>query len=213
MVPIFSIIVLPYATVMGCRFILQTMVHERHSKKKDTMKIMSLTDFSYGLSIFIFQIGFCVLGGIVLSFFIFNQKYLFPAEEEHVMGKSLLFIFVMIQFNIGQQAISMALSTLFNDPQVSSYIGSFLLALPIVLYLQLIVNQSELIYLFFWLPHFPAATLFCKLTTSPDNMFLLTDPHYISSLFSWVCLVSLPVFWFCVYLYLDKVVPGEYGVA
>ena len=110
---IISIVFLPYFTVISSKFILQTMVDERYSKMKETMKIMSLTDFAYGTSTFIYQVFMCLLHGLVFSLFFFHAEYIFPTDEKHVTGKTTLFLVVLVLFSIGQSAVAMALSTIF----------------------------------------------------------------------------------------------------
>jgi len=72
--------------------------------------------------------------------------------------------------------------------------------------------ESNLVYMFFWLPVFPAVTIFSNLMTlSKSSIFL--NMHYLSTAACWGTLVVLPFFWFFVYIYLEQVVPNEFGIA
>jgi len=123
----------------------------------------------------------------------------------------------------------MAISTFFGDSKISQYTGSMMLALPILVFLWLSGKGSNALYLFYWLPLFPASTITGKLVSMDEDLYqtygkemeFRTDDNYLvvlemmdySSIFAWLMLITLPVFWFYVYLYLEQVVPNEFGIA
>jgi hypothetical protein len=117
---------------------------------------------------------------------------------------------------------TMTLSTFFTDSKVANYVGGLIMIIPIIIFLQFLIlnsNAKYCIYLFYLIPIFPSCGIFVKLTSIseealgwdlPDNVLLDTD--FISAPVSWLCLVICIPFWFGVYLYLDNVMPNTYGV-
>jgi len=84
---------------------------------------------------------------------------------------------------------------------------------PMILFISLLKISSYWIYAFFPLPIFPASTILVQLTT-PTSGFtkLMFDANYLSAPASWAVLVLSIPFWFVVYLYLDSVLPSEFGI-
>mmetsp|Transcript_41163 Transcript_41163/g.62596 ORF Transcript_41163/g.62596 Transcript_41163/m.62596 type:complete len:88 (-) Transcript_41163:2615-2878(-) len=85
---------------------------------------------------------------------------------------------------------------------------------PMILFISLLKISSYWIYAFFPLPLFPALTLLVQLITPHQGVTtaLIFDPFYLNTPASWAMLVlSIPL-WFIVYIYLDSVLPSEYGI-
>lgn len=111
----------------------------------------------------------------------------------------------------------MSLSTFFQDSKVAGQVGGILLSVPVILFLQLLTTQSKLIYVFFFIPSMPAMTLIVKLTTATDTSLIpidvtALDPSYISYPIAWGSLILSIFVWFYIYIYLDSVMPSEYGI-
>jgi hypothetical protein len=68
---IFSLLV-SVSVAIGATFITQSMVEEKENRMRETLRIMSLTPFSYGASFLLFQGLLAVLGGIIIGAFTIN---------------------------------------------------------------------------------------------------------------------------------------------
>lgn len=58
----------------------------------------------------------------------------------------------------------MALSTFFADAKVANSVGGIIMAFPAIVYIQLTQlsgNLPMLVYLFYWMPIYPALTIIC----------------------------------------------------
>ena len=56
------------------------MMNDKEKKVRETLRLMSLSRFSYGLSIFIFQSAFAVVQGAILSLGFFGNETFWPIE-------------------------------------------------------------------------------------------------------------------------------------
>ena len=54
------------------------MVEDKEKKVRETLRLMSLSRFSYGVSIFLFQSIFAFLQGVILAFGLFNNEIFWP---------------------------------------------------------------------------------------------------------------------------------------
>lgn len=86
--------------------------------------------------------------------------------------------------------------------------------LPQLFYTQYVVKQSKLIYAFYWLPNVPAMDLIVQ-TLNPRDEYVVNSIFsnmFINHYFSWAALLVGIVFWFFLYIYLDSILPSEYGI-
>mmetsp|Transcript_41163 Transcript_41163/g.62589 ORF Transcript_41163/g.62589 Transcript_41163/m.62589 type:complete len:181 (-) Transcript_41163:2888-3430(-) len=118
--PLMMCIYVPNLSAISSRFLIQSMVEDKQNKMRETLRIMSLSQFSYGLSFFLFQAIFAFLGGFIFAAFVFNNDNLFPNDP---MNSSIQFAIVIMLHNLAQIPFSMSISTLFNDSKVAAYVG------------------------------------------------------------------------------------------
>jgi len=210
MMPLLMCLYVPNLTAISSRFLIQTIVDDKQTKMRETLRIMSLSQLSYAFSFFIFQGIFAIIGGFIFGAFVINDNNLFPQDA---MNSSLLFMAVIILHNISTIPFAMSLSTFFDDSKVAAYMGQLFLILPMILFITLVQNESKWIYAFYFIPLFPACSILVYLTT-PRNLAitLIFDPSYISMPASWGMLVVSTPLWILAYLYLDSVLPSEYGI-
>lgn len=55
------IAVVPNLSSMNARFVIQTMVEDKEKKVRETLRLMSLSPYSYGLSFLLFQTAFALV--------------------------------------------------------------------------------------------------------------------------------------------------------
>ena len=132
-VPFTFVMMIPNLTSISARFILQSMVDDKQTKMRETLRLMSLSRGSYAFSFILFQGIFAILSGILLTVFVFDYEYAFPYNG---FSRSIGFMIGAILFCIAQIPFAMALSTVFNDSKVGNQVGGLFIILPIVLFLQ-----------------------------------------------------------------------------
>lgn len=71
-------------------------------------------------------------------------------------------------------------------------------------------NTKYVIYAFFWLPVTPACCLFAKIVTNPRYLLFMDLTFLDTKVLFVVLLLNIPL-WVGIYLYLDSVMPSEYG--
>ena len=119
-IPFILCLLIPNLTGIASRFLIQTIVDDKQTKMRETLRIMSLTQMSYGVSFFLLQGIFAVLGGVIFLLFVYNDSNIFPVDAK---TSSVQFALMIMLHNIAQIPFSMALSTFFNDPRVAAYMG------------------------------------------------------------------------------------------
>jgi len=112
----------------------------------------------------------------------------------------------------------MALSTFFSDPRLANLSAGLLLMVPQLFFLWL-TSQSDgqkyFVYTLFLFPVVPACSIFVDLSInrSPEALeYNLVNLDFISIPLCWAVLFLLIPFWLLVYLYLEQVMPSEWGV-
>ena len=110
----------------------------------------------------------------------------------------------------------MALSTAFSEPKIAQTTSAILLIVPLILILQVLQTANThkwLVYPLFLLPVTPPVTLLMRFCASDEyGDVALFDLHYVNEKLAWAFLALSVPLWFAAYLYLDAVVPSEYGI-
>jgi ABC-type polysaccharide/polyol phosphate export permease len=117
MMPFFMVFYTPYITLMPSRFIIQSMVEDKATKMRETLRLMSLSRTSYAMSFFIVQSIFAVLNGAVIGYMIFDNEIIFPEHERR--SRSIQYTILSVLMCLGYIGFSMSLSTFFSDPKVA----------------------------------------------------------------------------------------------
>lgn len=73
-IPFFVIMYTPYITVISTRFIVKIMVEDKVNKMRETLKLMSLSNLSYSMSIFFTQSIMALFSGIVIGAIMWGQQ-------------------------------------------------------------------------------------------------------------------------------------------
>lgn len=105
---------------IGGTFLIQNMVEEKENRIRETLRIMSLTPFSYGASFMLFQMILSVIGGLIVGAFCFGNVNVFPVDTQN---RSIQFTLLLMLFQTAQIPINMAVSTLFSSAKVANYVG------------------------------------------------------------------------------------------
>jgi len=77
--------------------VLQTVVEEKQTKMRDTLKLMGVSSKSYGLSVVLFQGFFAFVNALILS--LFTTKYFLYTDWNRWHGLALAFAIFL--FNLG----------------------------------------------------------------------------------------------------------------
>jgi len=116
---------------------------------------------------------------------------------------------------MAQVPFCMALSTMFTDGKIANNIGSLLLIFPIVIFVNFLAmndNSKYWLYALNWIPVIPGCSLLVILSSTDKAVFPLYDLSWVSSPVMWISLILNIPLWFCIYFYLDQVMPSTYGV-
>ena len=81
--PLFMSLYVPNVTSIAARFILSSMVEDKDTKMRETLRLMSLSQFSYAISLFIFQAFFALVGGAIVGWFLYGNQNVFPEDTEN----------------------------------------------------------------------------------------------------------------------------------
>lgn len=215
--PIVVTLVVPSIFSVGQRFVLQTMVDDKVTKMRETLRLMSLSQAVYSFSFFLTQGIFAVLSGIILGAGLQGNDAMFPANSSL---NPLIFGVAVMLFGLGMIPYCMALSTLFSDSKMANQIGGLLLLIPELIYLWVSSKTTAVkwvVYAFYWLPVMPASTIFVSLTTAPDipgfPIKKFVDTTYQSVPLAWACLILNIPLWLMLYQYFDAIMPSTYGIS
>jgi hypothetical protein len=69
------------------------MVEDKQTKMRETLRLMSLSQLSYGLSYLIFQGFFAILSGSIVGYFLRGNQNVFPDDTE---ARSVQFVYCAI---------------------------------------------------------------------------------------------------------------------
>mmetsp|Transcript_17873 Transcript_17873/g.30363 ORF Transcript_17873/g.30363 Transcript_17873/m.30363 type:complete len:526 (+) Transcript_17873:60-1637(+) len=216
LMPLFICTFVPNVSAIGMRFLIQSLIEDKQNKMRETLRMMSLTQFSYALSFFLLQGFFCLITGLVMGLCSFNDEILFYGDP---VNKSIYYTITLMLLFLSQVPFSMTLSAFFNDSKVGSQVGGIILVVPVLIFLQYVLNNDPTIYYFYWIPSVPALQILVSLVTPAFikqnellKKFVALNTDYLSIEFS-VCALIFDIFlWFFLYLYLDSVIPSEYGI-
>ena len=212
---------IPGASSIGSRFLLHSLITEKSEKIRETLKLMSLTTPSYGLSYFIFQAFFAWIGSILITWPFMGSIHIFGVRtQSEAIFKGLELMTSVILFNISQVPFTMNLSTLFSDPKLGDNLGGTILyattLLPIYI-LQMPKFKNVLYFLSPFLPVCSATVIWCSIIDNHtiEPMFpLIMSTKDINVPFAWLSLILACPLHLVLYMYLDQVLPtGNFGVA
>ena len=208
------VLVIPGFLQIGQRFILQQIVDEKRTKMRETLRIMSLSQFNYAFSFFVTQLFPAIVAGVVLAFGFQGDTKVFPMDPNK---NSYLFGLAVFVYSVASIPFCMSISTLFNDGRLANQVGSMLLFLPMLLVLYYL-NQTDAngnptnnttLYWFYWIPTIPSALIFLHLADNDYNPMKVSQYNETSM---WLALVGNSFLWFMIYRYLDAIIPSEFGI-
>ena len=181
---------------------------------RESLKIMSLSDFSYSLSMFLSQAVFALVAGLLLGLGMLGDLDTFPDAP---YGNSLLFGLAVLLYSLAMIAFCMALTTLFDDPILADQAGGLLLLIPQFLFLsfsQQAGGGKYWIYAMYPLPVIPAVVLFVDLSNNNAEefkMYNLVSVEHLDIPFTWAWLIVLTPLWLLIFVYLENVLPSAWG--
>ena len=201
-------------SMLSTRFIMGSIIEDKRTKMRETLRMMSLSQFSYALSFLISSGVPAVLSGLIIGAIVFGDSVMFSnASIGSPALLSIFFTIALVIYNLSSIAFLMVISTFFNDLNTGMNVGGLITGLPVLIYFQLIGSQSWVIYLFYWIPTIPATDImmWC-LNPNLETVPIALDNSYINQNVSWIALgLNLPL-WIGLYLYLDSIMPSEYGI-
>lgn len=104
--------------MISTRFIVTSMVEDKATKMRETLRLMSLSRMSYMLSFFVYQAILSLWSGIIVGGILFENETAFPIEDTR-FSNSIGYMFAAILLCTGMIGYTMAFSTLFYDTKVA----------------------------------------------------------------------------------------------
>ena len=201
------IVLSPAVFQQSCLFILNTMVKDKESKMKESLKIMGLNKVVYGLSYLAMQAVYISLTSacMAVSVYAFNTEQLTAPAGLGLFAATWL-------LGLNFLGMCLVLQNFFSSPKLAPMLGPVILFLPTGVALfaalgQLVSGiQNTWIQYMFWLPTFPYEVIICALFQPGNNFFVV--PTWVA----WVTLVVLTPLYFLVHLWLEAIIPDAYGI-
>lgn len=227
---IFIVWFAPIMFIQGVIFIMNMMVSDKESKMRETLKIMGLSTNAYALSYIVMQGVLTLFASLI---FIVGALYplmgqnathgyyiQFIADKIGHLSALYLFIAVFV-FGLSLLFLAQIMSTWFSDAKLASQLGPTIMVLPTSISLLILVEAaiptlpnhdlaiSALPYLYF-LPWFPFEVVILECIYK-DGVTLFLQGMEVK--YAWWALCALPIVYYLIYLYLDKVIPNAFGIA
>jgi ATP-binding cassette subfamily A (ABC1) protein 3 len=210
----FMVFYTPYITMMSTRFIVTSMVEDKETKMRETLRLMSLSRFNYCLSFFVYQAILSFWNGCIIGGIMFTNKNAFVVEDTRLMN-SISYILIAIVLSLGMIGYAMALSTLFSDTKVGQNMSQMAIFLPLILFLA-VSNQNGsvkyLTYFTFLTPIGAASAIIGILTNNPVVPVPLINIDFLNIYYCWIAAILNIPLWLGIYIYLEQVMPNTYGI-
>lgn len=209
--PIVMALVIPSMFSLGQRFILDNMVTEKANKTRETLRLMSLSRFSYASSFFLFQGLISFIQGIVIGIGFGFNKTLFTVNP---VSQAAQFCVAVVLYSLGSIPFCMAASTFFSDAKLANMVGGLFLLIPQLLFVYLSTQPAPTcfgIYALYWVPVMPACSIFSSLTVV-EGEGSIVSLKWLSVPATWASMVVNIPLWILIYIYLDSVMPSDFGI-
>ena len=169
---------------------------------------------NYTLSYFVYQAILSVWNGAVIGGIMFNNTTAFTVEDTR-FSNSVQYIIAAIVLSLGMIGYTMALSTLFKDTKVAQNMSQLAIFFPLILFLA-VCNQTSnakyITYLTLITPIGSAVAIIGIITSNPIVPAPLINISFLSIYVCWAAAILNIPFWLGVYIYLEQVLPNDYGI-
>lgn len=199
----------PFVYQSSTNYVANEMVRDKETKMKETLKIMGLKPWIYSLS-FLVQQGLWL---IIPCFSMTITIYLFCSEVIDAADMAAIF-FSLWFYSLGMLSLTMVLSNFFSNSKLVNMVLNVILFIPTGIAMTAIIAPgqtgiaNEWIQYMFWIPNFPWTVIFINtIKTTPFEYFTATNEV------AWVCLVVQVPIWFLIHLYLEAILPDNYGIS
>lgn len=187
---------------------------------KATLSLMSLSTTSYGLSYFLFEAIFAIIGSVLLTWPFIGSVHIFGVETyEEAYSKGLQLMICIMLFNVSQVPFTMSLSTFFSDSSLGNNLGGLILYASMLLPIYLLQQPHLRTLLYLLCPVFPICSWIIVMCSIIDNHSLepafplLMSTMGINIRFAWLSLTLACPLHLLMYTYLDQVMPtASFGV-
>ena len=128
-------------------------VAEKENKMRETLRIMSLSRFSYMMANFASEAAHACISSLVLFYAYMVPIWLYGMSDDVLYHESPWTLLVALIFNgLSLVSLSLMMSTFFIDSKVASQIGIFVLYLPCSIFLfsfaTVAIEQAKIV----WIP-------------------------------------------------------------
>lgn len=201
----------PFIVQGSTNYISNEMVRDRETKMKETLKIMGLRPWIYALSFLVQQGIFMIFPCFFMTLFI----YMF--NPDLVDEASLMVIFVCTWlFSLSMLSLTMVISNFFSSSKIVGMVLNVIFFVPTGIALATIIGPgtgqgaNNWIQILFWLPTFPWTVI---IVDSLKSDIVPIDYYEAEPVVAWICLALQAPIWFLVHLYLESILPDNYGIS
>lgn len=209
-VPVMLAYFIPSVSAVGSRFILQSLITEKQQRMRGTLSLMSLSAASYGLSYFLFQALFALIGSILITWPFMGSIHIFGVgTREEAVWKGIQLMTCVTLFNVSQVPFAMSLSTFFSDPNLGNNLGGLILYAMTLLPIYLLQFPKSRVLLYLLCPILPVCSSTIVICSIIDNhtmeplIPLLMSTSGIHIGFAWFSLIIACPLHLTLYTYLD----------
>jgi ATP-binding cassette subfamily A (ABC1) protein 3 len=142
----------------------------------------------------------------------YGNQSVFPNDPH---GDAIKFGVAVFLFAIAMIPFSMSLSTFFSDSKLGNQIGGLVLVIPELLFIWLAAKPKPtcyIMYALYVLPVTPACAIFSSLSLNKSTTFHFISVDFVNLPLTWAVLILNIPFWIMIYIYLDSVMPSEFGI-
>ena len=209
---IFLLLLSPFIYQGSTNYVANEMVRDKETKMKETLKIMGLKPWIYALSFLVQQGSWLIFPCLstTITLYVFVSDFLDAA-------KCVTLFFSFWLYSLGMLSLTMVLSNFFRNSKLVNMTLNVIFFIPTGIAMAGIIapgttmsadSANDWIQYLFWLPNFPFAVLAINtIKTGPIEYFTVGEEVALACL-----IVQIPL-WFLVHLYLEGILPDNYGVS
>lgn len=138
---LYSLIFIPILSQNLQSFVTLNMLSDKETKARETLQLMSLSRWAYGVSYLIFVGLIAVVQALIVSagFIARNDAWF----DEKSMGSALEFLGINVLMVVASVPYSMVYSTFFSDKKLALFLGYLITMIPTVLIVWLMQTDIE----------------------------------------------------------------------
>ena len=203
------LLAVPFVYQSSTNYVANEMVRDKETKMRETLKIMGLRPWIYSLSFLVQQGLWLIFPCLALTI---SMVVLMSEILDGGAAAALFFCFWL--YSLGMLTLTMVLSNFFTNSKLVNMVLNVICFIPSGIAMAAIIppgttgTPNDWIQYLFWLPNFPWTVIAIDYLKAGQVSFFEVD-----TAIAWVCLALQTPFWFMVHLYLENIMPDNYGIS